>query len=199
MISEKNSLQHHMFIETFLGQTPKIDQTAFISKSASIIGAVEIGKNCSVWHHTTIRGDANFIKIGEGTNIQDNSVIHIDSTKFPTIIGNHVTIGHSAIIHACTLESHSFIGMGSIIMDGAIVNSFSMVAAGALVTPGKKVPKGELWAGSPAKKMRNLTDEEFEMIEISAIRYIEVGKAARLGESAGPFSHFSIKPIPNEN
>jgi carbonic anhydrase/acetyltransferase-like protein (isoleucine patch superfamily) len=188
-----------MFIETFLGQTPKINQTAFISKSAAIIGAVEIGKNCSVWHHTTIRGDANFIKIGEGTNIQDNSVIHIDSTKFPTIIGNHVTIGHSAIIHACTLESHSFIGMGSIIMDGAIVNSFSMVAAGALVTPGKKVPKGELWAGSPAKKMRNLTDEEFEMIEISAIRYIEVGKAARLGESAGPFSHFSTKPIPNEN
>ena len=103
-------------------------------------------------------------------------LLYISIPKFPTIIGNHVTIGHSAIIHACTLESHSFIGMGSIIMDGAIVNNFSMVAAGALVTPGKKVPKGELWAGSPAKKMRNLTDEEFKMIEISAIRYIELEK-----------------------
>ena len=188
-----------MFIESFLGHTPTINETAFIAKSAAIIGAVEIGKDCSIWHHTTIRGDANYIKIGEGTNIQDNSVIHIDSTQFPTIIGDFVTIGHSAIVHACTLETHSFIGMGSIIMDGSVVSSFSMVAAGALVTPGKKIPKGELWAGSPAKKMRDLNAREFKMIEISAKRYVEIGKAAKLGTSAGPYSHFSTKQVPKNS
>ena len=196
MTSVHSSFQYHMFIESFLGHTPTINETAFVAKSAAIIGAVEVGKDSSIWHHTTVRGDANYIKIGEGTNIQDNSVIHIDSSKFPTIIGDYVTIGHSAIIHACTLETHSFIGMGSIIMDGSFVSSYSMVAAGALVTPGKKIPKGELWAGSPAKKMRALTKEEFKMIEISAERYVEVGKAARLGENAGPFSHFSAKQVP---
>ena len=199
MVSIHNSFQNHMFIESFLGHTPTIDETAFIAKSAAIIGAVEIGKDCSIWHQTTIRGDANYIKIGEGTNIQDNSVIHIDSTQFPTIIGDFVTIGHSAIVHACTLETHSFIGMGSIIMDGSFVSSFSMVAAGALVTPGKKIPKGELWAGSPAKKMRDLNAKEFKMIEISAERYIEIGKASKLGNSAGPYSHFSTRQVPKNS
>ena len=198
MISVHNSFQNHAFIETFLGLTPKIDENAFIAKSAAIIGAVEIGEDCSIWHHTTIRGDANYIKIGKGTNIQDNSVVHIDSAQFPTLIGDYVTIGHSAIIHACTLETHSFIGMGSIIMDGSVVSSYSMVAAGSLVTPGKKIPKGELWAGSPAKKMRNLTTTELQMIEISAKRYIELGKAAKLGESGGPFSYFSAKQVPEK-
>mgnify|MGYP001174728986 FL=1 len=195
MTSDHNSFAHHMFIEPFLEQTPKINETAFIAKSAAIIGAVKIGEDCSIWHHTTIRGDANYVIIGKGTNLQDSSVVHIDSARFPTIIGNYVTIGHSAIIHACTLENHSFIGMGAIIMDGAVVNSYSMVAAGALVTPGKNVPRGELWAGSPAKKMRDLTLDEFKMIETSAERYIEVGRAAKLGETAGPFTHFSVKPI----
>ncbi len=195
MTSDHNSFTHHMFIEPFLGQTPNINETAFIAKSAAIIGAVKIGEDCSIWHHTTIRGDANYVTIGKGTNLQDNSVVHIDSAQFPTIIGNFVTIGHSAIIHACTLENHSFVGMGAIIMDGAVVNSYSMVAAGALVTPGKNVPRGELWAGSPAKKMRDLTLDEFKMIETSADRYIDIGRAAKLGETARPFTHFSVKPI----
>ena len=195
MTSDHNSFAHHMFIEPFLGQTPNINETAFIAKSAAIIGAVRIGEDCSIWHHTTIRGDANYVTIGKGTNLQDNSVVHIDSAHFPTIIGDYVTIGHSAIIHACTLENHSFIGMGAIVMDGAVVNSYSMVAAGALVTPGKNVPCGELWAGSPAKKMRDLTLDEFKMIETSADRYIDIGRAAKLGETARPFTHFSVKPI----
>ena len=197
MISDHNSFDHHMFIEPFLGQKPNINKTAFIAKSAAIIGAVKIGEDCSIWHHATIRGDANYVTIGKGTNLQDNSVVHIDSARFPTIIGNFVTIGHSAIIHACTLENHSFIGMGAIIMDGAFINSFSMIAAGALVTPGKNVPSGELWAGSPAKKKRDLTTDEFKMIETSAERYIEVGRAAKFGETAGPFTHFLVKPISN--
>ena len=196
MTSDHNSFAQHMFIEPFLGQTPNINETAFIAKSAAIIGAVKIGEDCSIWHHTTIRGDANYVTIGKGTNLQDNSVVHIDSARFPTIIGDYVTIGHSAIIHACTLENHSFIGMGAIIMDGAVVDSYSMVAAGALVTPGKNVPRGELWAGSPAKKMRDLTTDEFKMIETSAERYIEVGRAAKSGNIADPPSRFSVKPIP---
>ena len=197
MTSDHNSFAHHIFIEPFLGQTPNINETAFIAKSAAIIGAVRIGEDCSIWHHTTIRGDANYVTIGKGTNLQDNSVVHIDSAHFPTIIGDYVTIGHSAIIHACTLENHSFIGMGAIIMDGAVVNSYSMVAAGALVTPGKNVPCGELWAGSPAKKMRDLTTDESKMIEASAERYIEVGRAAKSVNIADPPSHFSVKPIPD--
>lgn len=195
MTSEHNSFEHHMFLEPFLGETPKINETAFIAKSAAIIGAVKICEDCSIWHHTSIRGDANYVTIGKGSNIQDNSVVHIDSARFPTIIGDYVTIGHSAIIHACTLENHSFIGMGAIVMDGAVINSYSMVAAGALITPGKSVPSGELWAGSPAKKMRQLTKDEFKMIETSAERYIEIGRASKLGKSAGPFSYFSVKPI----
>ena len=195
MTSDHNPFEQHTFIEPFLGQKPNIDKTAFIAKSAAIIGAVKIGEDCSIWHHTTIRGDANYVTIGKGTNLQDNSVVHIDSARFPTIIGDFVTIGHSAIIHACTLENHSFIGMGAIIMDGAFINSFSMIAAGALVTPGKNVPSGELWAGSPAKKKRDLTTDEFKMIETSAERYIEIGRASKLGKSAGPFSYFSVKPI----
>ena len=195
MTSDHNSFDHHMFIEPFLGQKPNINKTAFIAKSAAIIGAVKIGEDCSIWHHATIRGDANYVTIGKGTNLQDNSVVHIDSANFPTIIGDYVTIGHSAIIHACTLENHSFIGMGAIIMDGSVINSYSMVAAGALVTPGKNVPCGELWAGSPAKKMRDLRTDELKMIETSAERYVEIGKAAKLGEVAGPFAHFSAKPI----
>ncbi len=196
MTSKNNPFADHLFIEPFLGEVPKINATAFIAKSAAIIGAVEIGEDCSIWHHTTLRGDANYIQIGKGTNIQDNSVVHIDSAKFPTRIGDYVTIGHSAIIHACTLHSYCFIGMGATVMDGAVVDSYAMVAAGALVTPGKQVPKGELWAGSPAKKMRDLTSQEFKMIETSAARYVEVGKAAKLGLGAAPFSHFSVKPIP---
>jgi len=196
MTSDHNSFAQHKFIEPFLGQTPNINETAFIAKSAAIIGAVKIGEDCSIWHHTTIRGDANYVIIGKGTNLQDNSVVHIDSARFPTIIGDFVTIGHSAIIHACTLENHSFIGMGAIIMDGAVVESYSMVAAGALVTPGKNVPRGELWAGSPAKKMRDLTTDEFKMIETSAGRYIEVGRAAKSGNIADPPTRFSVKPIP---
>lgn len=158
MTSDHNLFAHHMFIEPFLGQTPNINETAFIAKSAAIIGAVKIGEDCSIWHHTTIRGDANYVIIGKGTNLQDNSVVHIDSARFPTIIGDYVTIGHSAIIHACTLENHSFIGMGAIIMDGAVVNSYSMVAAGALVTPGKNVPRGGIMGRLSCQKNAGLND-----------------------------------------
>ena len=183
-------------IEAFMGLAPEIDDTAFIAASAVVSGAVRIGADCSIWHNVTLRGDANYITIGAGTNIQDNSCVHIDSAIYPTIIGQNVTIGHSAIIHACTLGDASFVGMGAIVMDGAIIESGAMVAAGAMVTPGKIVPSGELWAGRPAKKMRDLSENEKQGLHLSAGRYIEFGRAYRLGEAGGPYHHFTPRPLP---
>lgn len=184
------------YIEDFMGMTPELDDTAYIANSAALIGAVRVGADTSIWHQVTLRGDANYILIGDGTNIQDNTCVHIDSARYPTLIGNRVTIGHSAIIHACELQDSCFIGMGAIIMDGAVVESHAMVAAGALVTPGKRVPSGALWAGSPAKEMRKLTEAEIEMIDTSAERYVELGRAARLGHDGGPYTLFSPRPLP---
>lgn len=185
-------------IEGFMGQYPEIDETAYLASSAVISGAVRIGADSSIWHNVTLRGDANYITIGTGTNIQDNSCVHIDSSRFPTIIGDYVTIGHTAIIHACTLGDRSFVGMGAIVMDGAVVEPEAMVAAGAMVTPGKRVPTGELWAGRPAKKMRDLTEEERASLQESADRYIEFGRAYRLGEAGGPYQHFTVRPLPKQ-
>ena len=186
-------------IEGFMGQYPEIDETAYLASSAVISGAVRIGADSSIWHNVTLRGDANYITIGRGTNIQDNSCVHIDSSRFPTIIGDYVTIGHTAIIHACTLGDRSFVGMGAIVMDGTVVEPEAMVAAGAMVTPGKRVPTGELWAGRPAKKMRDLTAEERASLQKSADRYIEFGRAYRLGEAGGPYQHFTVRPLPKQD
>ena len=194
----KDSSQNAPFIESFMGLSPEIDKTAFIAGSAVVSGAVRIGADCSIWHNVTLRGDANYITIGSGTNIQDNSCVHIDSARYPTIIGKDVTIGHSAIIHACNLQDKSFVGMGAIVMDGAVVESGAMVAAGAMVTPGKIVPSGELWAGRPAKKMRSLSSQEIDEITISAARYVEFGRAYRLGEAGGPYELFTPRPLPEK-
>ena len=180
-------------IETYLGLVPEIDETAYIASTAAIMGAVRIGPDCSIWHNVTLRGDANYITLGRGSNIQDNSVVHIDSRTMPTIIGEYVTVGHGAIIHACTLHDRAFVGMGAIVLDGAVVESGAMVAAGALVPPGKRVPAGELWAGSPAKFMRALDGEAQKRFSQTAHSYIEFGRAARLGLEGGPYT---FEPIP---
>ncbi|MGC6531149.1 MAG: gamma carbonic anhydrase family protein [Candidatus Puniceispirillaceae bacterium] len=198
-MSDKNtssSIKMGPIIESFMGLSPEISDTAFLASSAVISGAVRIGDDANIWHNVTLRGDANYITIGQGTNIQDNSVVHIDSSQYPTIIGEKVTIGHSAVIHACTLEDRSFVGMGAIVMDGAVVQTGAMVAAGAMVTPGKTVPSGELWSGRPAKKMRELSEAEQEEITKSADRYIELGRAYRLGKSGGPYHLFTPRPLP---
>ena len=195
-MSDKFLQKTDYIVEDFMGLSPEISETAFIASSAVVSGAVRIGDDASIWHNVTLRGDANYITIGDGTNIQDNSCVHIDSAIYPTIIGRHVTIGHSAIIHACTLGEYSFVGMGAIIMDGAIVESGAMVAAGAMVTPGKTVPSGELWAGRPAQKMRDLSDGEQQGLKTSALRYIEFGRAYRLGEAGGPYHYFTPRPLP---
>ena len=186
------------YIAPFMDLFPQIDSTVFIAPTAAVIGAVRIGANSSVWHQVTIRGDNNYITIGENTNIQDNCCIHIDSVTHPTIIGSNVTIGHCALVHACTLGDHAFVGMGSIVMDGAVIESTGMLAAGAMLTPGKVIPAGELWAGRPARKMRDLGEADLKANRRSATHYVEVARAHRLGEDGAPFTDMKWRQLPPE-
>lgn len=158
---------------------PKISDKAFIAPGATIIGDVEIGDYSSVWPGVVIRGDVNFIRIGQRTNIQDGTVIHVtrhsiagEGDNGATIIGDNITIGHNAMLHGCVLEDACFVGMSSTIIDGAVVETGGMVAAGAVVTPNKIVASGELWAGNPAKKMRDMRDPEKAFIMKSAQNYV---------------------------
>ena len=162
-----------MGIITYQGITPKIDPSVFIADGVHIIGDVVIGKDSSVWYNTVIRGDVNYIRIGERTNIQDNSVVHVTNKKFPTNIGSNVTIGHSAVIHACTINDYSLIGMGAVILDDANVGKYSLIAAGAVVTMGMKIPEGVLVAGVPAKIVRVLTEDERKFLVQSAQNYVD--------------------------
>lgn len=185
------------YIAPFLDLFPEIEGTVFVAATAAIMGAVRIGAHSSIWHQVTLRGDNNYILIGSNTNIQDNSCVHIDSRKYPTIIGNDVTIGHGAIIHACEIHDGGFVGMGAIIMDGAVIEAGGMLAAGAMLTPGKRIPSGELWAGRPAKKMRDLSAEEKIFNQNSAKHYVEVARAHRLGHAGAPFgAHMQTRPLP---
>ena len=155
----------------YQGKHPQIAEHCFIAPNAYIIGDVTIDQHCSIWFNCVLRGDVAAIIIGKYTNIQDGTVIHVTRDGFPTRIGSYVTVGHRALLHACTIEDYTMIGMGSIIMDRAIIESGGWVAAGALVTPGKIVRKNELWAGTPAKLMRYLTAAEQEYIKTSALNY----------------------------
>ncbi len=155
---------------------PTIHPEAWIAPGAVVIGDVEIGKDTNVWFGCVIRGDVNTIRIGERTNIQDGTVIHVTRKTGPTQIGSGITIGHSALLHACTLEDDSFIGMHATVMDGAVVESGGMVAAGGLLTPGKRVVSGQLWAGNPAKFFRDMRQEELDFIPDSAAHYVKLAK-----------------------
>ena len=176
-------------IRPFNGIWPQIDVTAFIAETAVIIGDVVIGPESSVWYGSVVRGDVNRIRIGARTNIQDGTVVHVNHDPngdyretgggMPTHIGDDVTIGHMALIHACRLESGSFVGMRATVMDEAVVATGGMVAAAALVTPRKRVAGGELWGGSPAKRMRDLTDAECDDLGYTAKHYVEVATAHR--------------------
>ena len=138
-----------------------------------VIGDVVIGPHSSVWFNTTIRGDVYYIRIGSFTNVQDNSVIHVTRERHPTILEDYVTIGHSVTLHGCHVKSNNLIGIGSIILDDVIVEENCIVAAGALVTPGTKVPSRSLMVGIPARRVRELTDEEVKGIREYALRYVE--------------------------
>src|SRR5690554_1824219 len=161
----------------YLNKKPNISLGVFLASGVKIIGDVEIKKDSSIWYNTVIRGDVNYIKIGEMTNIQDNSVLHVTG-KNPLIIGNKVTAGHSVVLHGCTIMDLTLIGIGGIVLDGAIVEEKSIVAAGAVVKPGFVVPSGKLAAGVPAKVIRDLTDDELLEFENSALRYKKYAESA---------------------
>lgn len=162
---------------------PKISPTCFVAENAVIIGDTTIGDDSSVWYNVTIRGDVNDIKIGARTNIQDGTVIHVSSTTQGTYVGDDVTVGHMALLHACTVGSRTLIGMGAIVMDQAVVGDDCIIAAGALVPPRKIIPARQLWAGSPAKYVRDVTDAEILMLKISAEKYVELAREYRVAGS----------------
>lgn len=160
-----------MLLKPYRGIIPKIDATAFVAENAAIIGDVEIGAGTGIWYGCTLRGDVNDIKIGKRTNIQDGTVIHTSLGVQGTYIGDDVTVGHMALLHACTIGNKAFIGMQSLIMDEVVVEDEAMVAAGSMVTPRKRIPRHQLWGGRPARYMRDMTAEEIEYLQISADRY----------------------------
>ena len=158
-------------LDLHLQKTPQLGQSVYIADSAVVIGDVTMGDKSSVWHNATVRGDINRIEIGEGSNIQDNVVVHL-ADDFPCLIGAYVTVGHSAILHACTVADESLIGMGAIVLDGAVVGSQCLIGAKALVTPGTIIPDGSMVLGSPAKVVRQLTDQERLSLKPWALKYV---------------------------
>ena len=161
-------------IKAVNGKHPQISKDCFIAENATIVGEVFIGKQCSVWFNAVIRGDVHYIKIGNKVNIQDGAVIHATFQKSPTTIGNNVSIGHNAIVHGCTIHDNVLIGMGSIIMDDCVIESNSIIAAGAVVTKNTHVESGTIYAGVPAKKIKNISNEMISgEIDRIANNYVE--------------------------
>lgn len=158
-------------IKSLRGKSPKMGENCWLAENATVIGEVTMGKNCTVWFNAVIRGDVHSITIGDDTNIQDGAVIHCTYQKAKTVIGNKVSIAHNAIVHGCTIEDNVLIGMGAIIMDDAVVKTGAVIAAGAVILPGTIVEENTIWAGVPAKKVKQTGSEMKEVIERTARNY----------------------------
>ncbi|MGW8227614.1 MAG: gamma carbonic anhydrase family protein [Gammaproteobacteria bacterium] len=169
-----------MAIREFEGVLPNIEPTAYVDDTALVIGHVDIGQDSSVWPYTVIRGDVNRVRIGDMSNIQDQSMLHVNHNGpynpggNALSVGNKVTIGHRVILHGCTIHDNCLIGMGATVMDGAVIQSNTIVGAGSLVTPGKELQGGYLWLGSPARRVRALSEEELSAIDYSASHYVRL-------------------------
>ncbi len=164
-------------IKTVRNCTPKFGENCFLADNAVVIGEVTTGDNCSVWFSAVVRGDVHYIKMGNKVNVQDGAVIHCTYQKCPTTIGNNVSIGHNAIVHGCTIHDNVLIGMGSIVMDNVVVHSNSIIAAGAVVLENTVVESGCIYAGVPAKKVKNLSEEQTaDLIERIANNYVFYSK-----------------------
>jgi len=150
-----------MIIKAVKGKSPIIPEDCYVAENATIVGDVSFGASCSVWFNAVIRGDVNYIKIGNKVNIQDGAVIHCTYQKYPTIIGNNVSIGHNAIVHGCVVHDNVLIGMGAIVMDNCTIESNSIIAAGAVITQNTVVTSGSIWAGVPAKKVKDINQSSF--------------------------------------
>lgn len=159
-------------IKQYKGEWPRIADTAYIEESAQIVGDVEIGEDSSVWFNAVVRGDVNYIRIGDRTNIQDGSVVHVTHKTHPTFLEDDITIGHSATVHGCTIRSRVLVGMGATILDGAEIESDCIIGAGALVVGGMKIPSGWLAVGAPAKPVRELTESERKGLIDSSNNYV---------------------------
>ena len=160
-------------ISPFLDQEPEYDDSNYIAETAVVIGDVTLGREASIWHHCTLRGDVNWIRVGAETNVQDNTVVHVTHGTAPTDIGARVTIGHGAIIHGCTIEDEVLVGMGATVLDHAVIGRHSIVGAQALVTKGTEVPPRSLVLGQPAEVVRELSDEEVDSIRDGAANYLQ--------------------------
>uniref|UniRef100_A0A9I9CZY6 Gamma carbonic anhydrase 1, mitochondrial n=1 Tax=Cucumis melo TaxID=3656 RepID=A0A9I9CZY6_CUCME len=212
-------LSRHRTLMNVFDKAPVVDKDAFVAPSASIIGDVQVGRGSSIWYGCVLRdrfeeapessslllGDVNSISVGSGTNIQDNSLVHVAKSNLsgkvlPTIIGDNVTIvslnltGHSAVIHGCTVEDEAFVGMGATLLDGVVVEKNAMVAAGALVRQNTKIPSGEVWGGNPAKFLRKLTDEEIAFISQSATNYLNLAQV-HAAENAKSFDEIEFEKV----
>jgi len=167
-------------IRPFLDKHPVLGQRVYVDPACTIIGEVELGDDVSVWPGTVIRGDVNHVRIGARSNVQDGSIIHVSHDSpynkggYPTLVGEGVTIGHGCIIHACTIGDYCLIGMGACILDGAVIEANAFIAAGAVIGPGKRVRSGELWAGNPARPMRQLSEKDIEGLRYSADHYVRL-------------------------
>lgn len=168
---------------SFRGNSPRIDASAFVAPGARLIGDIEIGPEASIWYNCVLRGDMNRIRIGARTNIQDGTVIHVDPPRsagpehgFPALIGEEVLIGHMAMVHGCILHDRAFVGLGSIVMDGCEIEGDAMLAAGAMLTPGKRIPSGQLWAGRPARYVRELSADDIAGMRLGVAHYAALAK-----------------------
>jgi carbonic anhydrase/acetyltransferase-like protein (isoleucine patch superfamily) len=160
-------------IRAYRGVVPRIAASCYIDSSAQVIGDVIVGERSSIWPNATVRGDVNYIRIGEESNVQDNSVLHVEAEIWPLIIGNRVTVGHSVVLHGCVIEDECLIGIGAIVLNGARIGKGSVIAAGALVPEGMEVPPGSMVMGVPAKIRRDVTAEEQERFRKNAQNYVK--------------------------
>lgn len=174
-------------LRAFKGVLPTLGARAYVDPAASVIGDVVLGDDVSIWPGAVLRGDVHYIRVGARSNIQDGTIVHVTHDGpyspggFPTLIGEGVTIGHAAVIHACTIEDYCLIGMHATVLDGALVKKYGFVGAGSLVPPGKVVGERELWLGNPAQRVRLLTDKQIEQLHYSAEHYVRLKDAYLAG------------------
>jgi len=173
-------------LRTFQGITPTVPASCYVEDTGIVIGDVVMGQECSVWFHAVIRGDVHFIRIGHRTNVQDLSMLHVTHDTHPLIIGDDVTIGHSVVLHGCTIKDRVLVGMGSIVMDGAQIGEDSVIGAGSLITEGTVVPPKSLVLGSPARVKRPVTEKELAWISESAQNYVRYARLYMGGGSSSP-------------